>query len=168
MALGVSYFQGKIVYQSVYQPIHSGYASIGITQTKTKARATFYFSMTPTYYYKALSHAYHLIFIAILAGRNDYSSFPKEGTEAARSCDLSKATELVHGRLPLSSTPQLLHDNISSCRKCFSLSIYSSFLSKIIPWVMITPSAWIKWRNGRLLPSYSLQYRQMNHYNAKE
>lgn len=117
--------------------------------------------MTPTYYYKALSHAYHLVFMAILAGRNDYSSFPKEGTEAARSCDLSKATELVHGRSPLSSTPQLLHDNISSCRKCFSLSIYPSFWFKIIPWVMIIPSAGIKWRNGRLLPSYSLQCKEI-------
>lgn len=113
--------------------------------------------MTPAYYYKALSHTYHLIFMAILAGRNDYSSFPKDGTEAARSYDSSKATELGHGRSPLSSMPHLLHDNISSCRKCFSLSIYSSFLFKIIPWVMIIPSAGIKWRNGQLLPSYSLQ-----------
>lgn len=117
--------------------------------------------MTPAYYYKALSHAYNLIFMEILAGRNDYSSFPKEGSEAARSCDLSKATELGHGRSPLSSMPQLLHDNISSCRKCFGRSIYSSFLFKIIPWVMIIPSAGIKWRNRQLLPSYSLECKEI-------
>lgn len=68
--------------------------------------------------------------MTILAERNDYSWFPEEGTEAARSCDLSKVTQLGDGRSPLTSMPQLLPDNISSFRKCLSLRVYSPFLFK--------------------------------------
>lgn len=69
-------------------------------------------------------------FMTILAGRNDYSWFLEEGTEAVSSCDLSKATKLEHGRSPLSSMPQLLSDNISSLIKWLSLRFYSSFVFK--------------------------------------
>lgn len=47
-------------------------------------------------------------------GRNDYSYFPERGTEAVRSCDLSKAVELGHSRSPLSSGPHWLPGNLSS------------------------------------------------------
>lgn len=102
--------------------------------------AAAYFSTAPAYYHKALSHAWHLLFLTLLAGRNDYSWFPEEGTETARSCDLSEATELGCGSSPLTSMPRSLSDNISSFRKRLSQGLFPTFVQKpFIHWAMIMP-----------------------------